>query len=69
METDAQHPDGDEVWVGEVYYPTIEDANPHSLPPPKDGSECEWMQFWRWMRDERLNSALHGRIPRKRQRN
>jgi hypothetical protein len=51
METDAQHPDGDEVRVGEVYYPTIEDANPHSLPPPKDGSECEWMQFWRWMRD------------------
>ena len=69
METDAKHPDGDEVRVGEVYYPTIEDADPDSLPPPKDGSECEWLQFWRWMRDERLNSALHGRIPRKRQRN
>jgi len=69
METDKQHPDGDKVRVGEVYYPTIEDADPDSLPPPKDGSECEWLQFWRWMRDERLNSALHGRIPRKRQRN
>jgi hypothetical protein len=63
------HPDGDEVLGGELHNLTIEDADPDSLPPPKDGSECEWMKFWRWMRDERLKSALHGRIPRKRQRN
>ena len=52
----------------EVHNPTIEDADPDVWPPPKDGSECDWMNFWSWMRDERLKSALHGRIPRKRQR-
>jgi hypothetical protein len=51
-----------------VHNPTTEDADPDVWPPVKDGSECDWMEFWSWMRDERLKSALHGRIPRKRQR-
>jgi hypothetical protein len=50
-----------------VHNPTIKDGDPDVWPPPKDGSECEWMKFWSWMRDERLESALQGRIPRKRQ--
>jgi hypothetical protein len=63
----AQERDGhvDEVTVDVLeasFNPRIEDADPDSSPPPKDGDPVTWMNFYRWLRNWNLEEKSRSRV-------